>query len=692
MKTLSLTNLTLLLALLALLAVPFTGGCTQSSATNAEPALTNVSPATVTSAAESATIIPAPTEAATPPPVPPAEPVLPPNILPATPLADVVKLAQSGVGEGVMLAFITNSTKPFTLSSEEIVYLNDIGVPDSVITTMMQHDQGLTPVPANPAPAVAPEPPAVAAAPSYVDAPVAAPVAETQPPIVSNNYFYNSLAPYGNWVELEGYGRCWQPTVVVANRNWQPYCDRGRWMYTDAGWYWLSDYSWGATTFHYGRWFSHPSVGWCWWPDTVWASSWVNWRYSGTYCGWAPLPPGASYQPGFGFSFYGSSVGMGFSFGLAANCYTFVPWGNFCGARPYQYRVSTYAANQVYNNSTVLNNYARGHNNTVANHGLSPDRVRQYSRAEVRTVKIRDQAAGGSRSEQLARDGRTLAVHRPQLTPLTGSGASRLDVPVRSASPRASLPIVSGSAQNPTAIRVTPPAPSGTSRIEVTRAPTLSPPRVDPRSGREPQPRVVGDPPNSGRASSPSSVRPPTRSTPPAPASAPKVYEPRIIQGVPQNNSRPTSAASSSSLVVIGGRSPARSGGRDYSVWSTTLPSPVASASVSASSVAGPPRSALSTAASASPVPASGGQADLAVTSRDAYSNSSRPAYSAPAAPSRSVPSRPEPSFSPQPVVPRPAPNESRFESRSAPAPTSPAMVPARSPAVPGVSPGTRSR
>ena len=64
-----------------------------------------------------------------------------------------------------------------------------------------------------------------------------------------------------NWIEVEGYGRCWQPTVVVGNRNWQPYCDRGQWVYSDAGWYWLSDYTWGATTFHYGRWFTHPSRG-----------------------------------------------------------------------------------------------------------------------------------------------------------------------------------------------------------------------------------------------------------------------------------------------------------------------------------------------------------------------------------------------------------------------------------------------
>ena len=47
MKTRSLTNLSLVLTLSVL---PFVGGCTQSNATNAEPALTNVPPAAITPA------------------------------------------------------------------------------------------------------------------------------------------------------------------------------------------------------------------------------------------------------------------------------------------------------------------------------------------------------------------------------------------------------------------------------------------------------------------------------------------------------------------------------------------------------------------------------------------------------------------------------------------------------------------
>src|SRR5690606_31805918 len=41
--------------------------------------------------------------------------------------AELVKLAQAGVDESVMMAFVTNSTLVFNLTSDDIVYLNDVG-------------------------------------------------------------------------------------------------------------------------------------------------------------------------------------------------------------------------------------------------------------------------------------------------------------------------------------------------------------------------------------------------------------------------------------------------------------------------------------------------------------------------------------------------------------------------------------
>ena len=56
--------------------------------------------------------------------------------------------------------------------------------------------------------------------------------APSSPPVqVSNNYFYETLSPYGSWVNVDGYGMCWRPTVAVVNPGWQPYADRGRWVY-----------------------------------------------------------------------------------------------------------------------------------------------------------------------------------------------------------------------------------------------------------------------------------------------------------------------------------------------------------------------------------------------------------------------------------------------------------------------------
>jgi hypothetical protein len=59
------------------------------------------------------------------------------------------------VEESVVMAFVTNSPSPFNLGVEEIIYLNDIGVPGSVVNAMMQRDQALKELSAAPAPAPA---------------------------------------------------------------------------------------------------------------------------------------------------------------------------------------------------------------------------------------------------------------------------------------------------------------------------------------------------------------------------------------------------------------------------------------------------------------------------------------------------------------------------------------------------------
>ena len=337
---------------------------------------------------------------------------LPPNIYPSSPLAQVVKLTQSGVSEGVILAYVTNSGSTFNLDTDKIIYLKDIGAPDDLVTAMMQRDQVLQAQMA--ASAYQPPPPApanetVAAAPVPDETPV------EQPAVVTVDYFYDTLASYGTWISVEGYGRCWRPTVMVVNAGWQPYCDHGHWVWTDDGWYWISDYSWGWAPFHYGRWFHHARFGWCWAPDTVWGPSWVTWRYSGDYCGWAPLPPFAAYVSGIGFTYRGAAVGVDFDFGLGANFFTFVPTKNFCDPHPRRYRVESQDAAQIYSRTTVINNFdVDRRSRDFINHGIDPGRITAVTRTEIHPVAIRETTSPVPRREQLGRDGRTLTVNRPR--------------------------------------------------------------------------------------------------------------------------------------------------------------------------------------------------------------------------------------------------------------------------------------
>jgi hypothetical protein len=361
---------------------------------------------------------------------------LPPNVYPTSPLAQVIRLTQAGVDESIIMTFVTNSGSTFNLDSDKIIYLKDIGLPNEVVTVMMQRDQQLQQQMA----ASAYQPPAQPApAPDTTYQPETAPPPQPveQPAEVTVNSFYDTLAPYGSWVDVDGYGRCWRPSVVVYNSGWQPYCDHGHWVYTDCGWYWSSDYSWGWAPFHYGRWFQHSRWGWCWTPDTVWGPSWVTWRYSNEYCGWAPLPPRAVYREGVGFFYNGLAVSIGFDFGLSWNCFAFVPIGHFCDPHPRRYCVAPAQVTQIYNHTTVINNF-NGHGRNLANRGIDPEHITAVTHTPIRPVAIRDTAAPsghGPRADQLSRDGSTLIVGRPGSMNNPASGGHQNNHSLPSVSP-----------------------------------------------------------------------------------------------------------------------------------------------------------------------------------------------------------------------------------------------------------------
>jgi len=365
-------------------------------------------------------------------------PSVPDNLSPG--VAEVMKLAESGADEDVVLAYIQNAGSIFNLTADQILYLKDNGVSSPVITAMLNRDNALRNQPQTytydqrlyaptgqplvaPVPSVAPvsTEPAAAAPVSAVQPAAAAPVVEAPPPVYVGNppsevsYFYNDLSPYGTWIQLEGVGWCWQPRVVVVNRTWRPYCDSGHWVWTDAGWFWQSDYSWGWAPFHYGRWQLHPRCGWVWSPDRVWGPSWVVWRSYGDSCGWAPLPPHSEFVVGVGWRFNGVHVGVSFDFGLHSDHFTFIAMRDFHQHDYSHHRLQPTQVTQIYNRTTVINNYVVN-NNTVVNKGIHAEKVAAATHTPVKQVHIRDVPAGATRPVPgHSAEKNELVVYRPQL-------------------------------------------------------------------------------------------------------------------------------------------------------------------------------------------------------------------------------------------------------------------------------------
>jgi hypothetical protein len=142
---------------------------------------------------------------------------------------------------------------------------------------------------------------------------------------VSSDDFYgsDSLNSNGKWVNVEKWGKCWQPTNVSS--GWCPYTNGNFKQCDDCGWTFVSDEPWAWACYHYGRWCKVQSgCGWAWVPGKVWASSWVSWRRgrdgSGCSCiGWAPLPPEAGCELGVGISTWVDNT-----CNIGPDCYTFI--------------------------------------------------------------------------------------------------------------------------------------------------------------------------------------------------------------------------------------------------------------------------------------------------------------------------------------------------------------------------------
>jgi hypothetical protein len=330
----------------------------------------------------------------------------PPNLSPA--VQEVVKLAQAHLGDDVILAYIKNSGASYTLSADDIVYLKGQGVSQNVIAVLLQRGSASAPVapvstdsappppPSQPEAAAAPATSTPAPPPSAVppeaegSAPTTAPTPEPAPePVASFDYFQQQLSPYGSWINVPGYGDCWQPYGIPY--GWRPYYDNGYWVYTDAGLYWQSSYPWGAIPFHYGRWAYVGGYGWIWAPAYEYGPAWVFWRHTGDDVGWAPLPYGAVFVDG-GWGWRGHRYAADYDFGFGASFFIFVGYGHLWEHDYHHYTLrggELHAAFRV----SVINRVQRDDHGRLVHEGLDREHLEHltgHSVTVVRHEEVRD--------------------------------------------------------------------------------------------------------------------------------------------------------------------------------------------------------------------------------------------------------------------------------------------------------------
>lgn len=164
---------------------------------------------------------------------------------------------------------------------------------------------------------------------------------------VSFGYFYSSLMPYGEWIEVDAGITAWRP--VSVQMNWKPYTI-GRWSWTKYGWYWDSYEPFGWAVYHYGRWYYDDFYGWIWIPDNTWGPAWVEWRYDNDYIGWAPLPPYASFR-----------INVGIYFSIKWNSHysywNFVRYNRFHDHRIFNYIVDSRNNHKIFGRTKYRTNY-----------------------------------------------------------------------------------------------------------------------------------------------------------------------------------------------------------------------------------------------------------------------------------------------------------------------------------------------
>jgi hypothetical protein len=124
--------------------------------------------------------------------------------------------------ENVILAFIQNSGQTYSPTADEILYLSNLGLSQTVVAALFKR-----------APSAQPE--MDAAASTTTVASVGLPPLGSPPAAQSGNveFSYNAPAPYDTWRDVPDNGLCWQLATTTLIPDWHPYVIQGGWLHTD---------------------------------------------------------------------------------------------------------------------------------------------------------------------------------------------------------------------------------------------------------------------------------------------------------------------------------------------------------------------------------------------------------------------------------------------------------------------------
>jgi hypothetical protein len=213
---------------------------------------------------------------------------------------------------------------------------------------------------------------------------------------------YEDLAPYGSWVEVASYGSVWCPEV---SSTWEPYTV-GYWVYTDDGWFWVSEDPWGSLPYHYGRWAYDTDYGWVWVPGDNWAPAWVAWRYGAGWVGWAPLPPDVSWQPQVGLDL------AGYDLDQHIDRWYFTKAQDFGTSRVRVHVEPSDSKQALVKRTRDVTQYAPGPRPIEV--GMRPDLLQKIGDAKIERYQIVDSSTPGPKTG-IAIHGMQAEVYRPHV-------------------------------------------------------------------------------------------------------------------------------------------------------------------------------------------------------------------------------------------------------------------------------------